>query len=69
MVSRPLERSVKATEGFESAAFVTTTATARASASGDARNLRRAGVVSKRLSMSTSVPRGRAAISLESLPP
>ncbi len=54
---------------FESAAFVTAAATARASASGEARNLRRAGVLEKRSSTSTSVPRGRAATSSETGPP
>ncbi len=60
---------MKATDGFESAAFVTAAATARASASGEARNLRRAGVLAKRLSTSTSVPRGRAAGSSEGAAP
>ena len=54
---------------FESAALVTAAATARASASGEARNLRRAGVLEKRSSTSTSVPRGRAATSSVTGPP
>ena len=48
--------SVNATEGLESAAFVTAAATARPSASGEERNLRRAGVRAKRLSTSNVRP-------------
>ena len=59
--SRSEERSEKATREFAIAARVTAAAAARPSASGDARNLRRAGVFENRFSTSTSVPRGRAA--------
>ncbi len=60
---------MKATAGLDSAAFVTAAATARASASGEDRNLRRAGVLANRPSTRTSVPRGRAAGSSEAPPP
>src|SRR5258706_15069274 len=60
-VSRPLDRSEKATSGLASAARVTVVAAARPSPSGLPRNFRRAGVRAKSFSTSTSDPRGRAA--------